>query len=204
MSFTLPDAFSRIGLLGGSFDPPHWGHIKTAQAAADELELDLLALVPAFQPPHKLHPTISEYVRRREMVELCLPLDPRFRLCNIEQEYQLPGTTLETVQKLRDLGFTQDRCELVWILGSDSLLDLRHWHQPEALLKEVKIAVLPRPGFAADQAESAFLQKVRLLKTPFIEISAHEIRDHRLNLEASVPPPVAQYVRRRGLYGYQG
>ena len=195
--------FQRIGLYGGSFDPPHWGHVRTAAAAADELKLDRLAFLPAPRPPHKQDQPLSDYAVRRAMIELCLPLDPRFRICNVEEEYLLPGTTLETVQKLRELGFTEGRCHLVWLIGSDSLLDLDRWHQPEQLLESIEIAVLPRPGYPADQAPRQFRDKVIRLNTPQIAISAQDIRSHAADLEMSVPPPVAQFIRRQGLYSYK-
>jgi len=198
-----PQNFQRIGLYGGSFDPPHWGHVRTAAAAADELKLDQLAFLPALHPAHKRDQTLSNYAVRRAMIELCLPLDPRFRLCSVEEEYPLPGTTVETVQKLRDLGFREDQCHLIWLIGSDSLRDLGRWHQPERLLESIEMAVLPRPGYPADQALRRYKEKVILLNTPQIAMSAQDIRAHRADLETSVPPPVAQFIRRRGLYSYK-
>ena len=147
---------SRIGLLGGTFDPPHWGHIKTATGAANLLNLDQLAFLPSPHPPHKPDKTFSPYRLRRRMVELCLPNDPRFRLCLVE-EGELPGTTLETVQKLRETGFTEENCHLVWLMGSDSLLDLPKWHRPDDLLVSIEVAILPRPGFDARMAPGEFL-----------------------------------------------
>ena len=198
-----PQAFQRIGLYGGSFDPPHWGHVRTAAAAADELKLDQLVFLPALHPPHKHDQPLSDFAVRRGMIELCLPLDPRFRLSIVEKEYSLPGTTVDTVQKLRNLGFVEDRCHLVWLIGSDSLMDLDRWHQPARLLDSIEMAVLPRPGYPADQALRQYKDKVILLNTPLIAISAQDIRSHRADLETYVPPPVAQFIRRRGLYSYK-
>ncbi len=202
MRLQPPHNYQRIGLLGGSFDPPHWGHIRTATGAADELKLDPVAFLPALHPPHKQDRPVSDYALRRAMIELCLPLDPRFRLCVVEEEYSLPGTTVETVQKLRELGFTEERCHLVWLIGSDSLLDLSRWHQSQRLLESIEMAVLPRPGYPAGQALQQYSEKVAILNTPQVAISAQDIRAHRAILEASVPPPVAQFIRQRGLYSY--
>ena len=198
-----PQVFQRLGLYGGSFDPPHWGHVRTAAAAADELKLDQLAFLPARHPPHKQDQPLSDFSLRRAMLELCLPLDSRFCICLVEEEYSLPGTTVETVLKLRELGFREDRCHLVWLIGSDSLMDLGRWHQPDRLLESIEMAVLPRPGYPADQALKQYKDKVLLLNTPQIALSAQDIRSHRADLETSVPPPVAQFIRRRGLYSYK-
>jgi len=200
--FPLPDHFSRIGLFGGSFDPPHRGHLESARRAADELALDQLAFVPAAHPPHKSKRTLSSFDLRRQMLELCLSLDERFRLCLIEKEASLPGTTLETILKLRRQGFTEERCHLIWLMGSDALQDLNAWHEPQKLLESVEVAVLPRPGYPASEAKAQFLANVRLLSTPLLDISAHEIRSHELSLEDAVIPAVAQFIRRQGLYGY--
>lgn len=193
----------RIGLFGGTFDPPHWGHIRTAQGAADELKLNQIAFLPAFHPPHKLDQPCTSFELRCRMLELCLPLDPRFRSCLVEEKENLPGTTFETVQKLRELGYAADRCKLIWLMGSDSLLDLGNWHRPNDLLNSVQVAVMPRPGYPIQRAQSRYLKRVRLLKTPLIDISAQEIRSHHFKLEESVPPDVAKFILDSHLYGYE-
>ncbi len=195
-------ASGRIGLLGGTFDPPHWGHIRAALGAADELTLDQLAFLPAVHPPHKNDRSYSPLDLRRKMVELCLNIDPRFRLCMIEEEENLPGTTYETVQKLRESGFTEDTCHLIWLMGSDSLQDLSSWHRPEELLDSVEVGIMPRPGFPAQNVGSRFAERVRHLNTPLIEISANEIRSKEIRLGESVPAPVAQFIIDSGLYGF--
>jgi nicotinate-nucleotide adenylyltransferase len=200
MTRLLTEPHGRIGLLGGTFDPPHWGHIKTASSAADELNLGQLAFLPSPHPPHKSDKSYSTYHLRREMVELCLALDDRFRICLIE-EGNLPGTTLETILRLREEGFTEDRCHLVWLIGSDSLLDLPNWHSPDDLLDAVEIAVLPRSGYPSDQVETRFFERVRILNTPFVDISATDLRNKRRSLEDAIPEVVMEFIRMHGLYG---
>lgn len=202
MILTPGSGHSRIGLFGGSFDPPHWGHIRTAQAAADELNLDQLAFLPAAKPPHKRDRFLTPFDLRRRMLELCLPLDPRFRLCLIEGGGDLPGMTLDTVKRLRDLGFTEDRCHLIWLLGSDSLLDLDKWYHPLELLDAIEVAVLPRPGYPPEQARRQYLDKVIVLNTPLIDVSAKDIRAHRQTLTETVPPAVTRFIIEHKLYRY--
>jgi nicotinate-nucleotide adenylyltransferase len=200
MRLSLESGPNHIGLFGGSFDPPHWGHIRAAQGAADELKLNQLAFLPAVRPPHKRDRKLTSFDLRAKLMELCLPLDRRFRLCTVEMDERLSGTTLDTVSKLRDMGFTEDRCHLIWLMGSDSLLDLENWHRPDDLLAAVEVAILPRPGYRIEDALKKYLDKVNVLHTPLIDISAQNIRAHRLALEHSVPPLVAQFIHENGLY----
>ncbi|MBU0517462.1 nicotinate (nicotinamide) nucleotide adenylyltransferase [bacterium] len=197
----LEDPVGNIGLFGGTFDPPHLGHLRAAADAAAELKLDQLVLIPSPQPPHKRNRTFTDYHHRRAMVELCLPTDDRFRLSLVEEE-GLPGTTYETIQKLRHLGFTEDHCHLVWLMGSDSLLDLNHWHKPEDLLNTIEVAVMPRPGYSVSQANKEHLARVKVLNTPLFDLSASEIREKQQSLEDWVAPPVAAYIRMHKLYGF--
>ena len=201
MSTRLLEVNGRIGLFGGTFDPPHWGHINTAVGAADELRLDQLAFLPAPYPPHKQGQVHTPYEIRRSMIEKCIALDSRLPLCLIEETDNLPGTTLQTVQKLRQSGFTEDRCHLIWLMGSDSLLELESWYCPEQLLDSIEVAVMPRPGFPSEQAEGRFLNRVRLLNTPLIELTSSEIRAQRQDLKESVPASVAKIIIEHRLYG---
>jgi len=202
MLLSIPEHYCHIGLFGGSFDPPHWGHIRTAARACDELKLELLAFLPAVHPPHKRDQTLTPFSLRRQMLELCLSLDARFRLCLVEAEFDLGGTTLATVAKLRELGYTEERCHLIWLIGSDSLLELDSWRQPDELLDSIAVAVLPRTGYSAQEARQKYLKKVQLLNTPLIDLAAHDIRSKRRTLEESVPAPVAEFIRQEELYGY--
>jgi len=197
----LNNPSGNIGLFGGTFDPPHLGHLKAAKGAADELKLDQLAFIPSPQPPHKRDQTFSAYDHRRKMVELCLPEDDRFRLCLIEEQ-NLPGTTYETIRKLQQSGFTSEKCRLIWLMGSDSLIDLNQWHKPADLLKIVDVAIMPRPNYPIQKADTSFRRKVIVLNTPLIDLSASEIRRNRKNLEKWVTRPVADYIRENKLYGF--
>jgi nicotinate-nucleotide adenylyltransferase len=190
----------RIGLFGGTFDPPHWGHIRAVRKAADELGLDQMAFIPAIHPPHKEGYKITEYHHRQRMIELCLKYDDRFRISTVEEETGLSGKTLATVNKLREFGFTKDVCHLTWLMGSDSLLDLPLWHKPEELIGTIEIAVMPRPGFPIDRAEPRFRNSVRILNNPLFDYSATDIRMHHINLEGAVPKPVLDYIRAQQLY----
>lgn len=200
MNITHDGSKIRIGLFGGTFDPPHWGHIRAARGAADELVLSQIQFILAAYPPHKLDRPLTPFAIRQQMLELCLPLDPRFRVCSIEEEENLPGTTLNTVLRIREVQFPSDSYRLIWLMGSDSLLDFSAWHQPDQLLKIVDIAVMPRPGYPVEKADPQFLRRVRILNTPLIDISADEIRNRKMDLTNAVPDSVAQYVLDSGLY----
>ncbi len=198
MTCLLEDQIGRIGLFGGTFNPPHWGHIKTVIGAADELLLNQVAFIPSPNPPHKRGIVFTPYKQRREMVELILPVDRRFRICVIEED-DLPGTTFETIQKLRNSGFTEDKCHLIWLMGSDSLLDLHQWHRPDDLLKSIEVAVMPRPGFPVENAAEEYLNSVTILKTCLIDISASDIRHRQTFGSELVPESVRDYISKNKL-----
>ena len=195
-------SFGQIGILGGTFDPVHWGHLKTASSAADELNLDLLAFLPAFHPPHKHKTQTTSFELRTRMLQLCLHIDTRFTLWLIEAEQDLPGTTLETIRKLREMGYTENKGHLIWLMGSDSLLDFGLWRQPQEILNNIEVAVLPRPGYPVENAESRFLKQMRILDTPMIDLAAQNIRRKGQSLLDAVPQSVADFIKDHNLYGY--
>jgi nicotinate-nucleotide adenylyltransferase len=203
MNYPVFRAEGRIGLFGGSFDPPHRGHLSIASRAADELNLDQIAFIPALHPPHKAAGSLTSFLLRSRMLELCLPEDPRFRLCLVEANEPLSGRTVDTIKKLRELGFTEDHCHLIWLMGSDSLLELATWHQPEELIQSVEVAILPRPGFPPEKASERYLSNVRVLRIPMLEISASAIRERRIPLADAVTRPVEEFIREHKLYGYE-
>lgn len=203
MRLLKPIPGHRIGLFGGTFDPPHWGHIKAARTAADELNLDQLAFLPSPYPPHKGHQVFTNYSLRKRMIQLCLKYDRRFRICLVEEEARLSGTTLETVQHLRKIGYDERCCKLIWLMGSDSLLDFPYWHQPEELLQIISVAVMPRPGFPIENAERRFLDQLQVLKTPLFDISATAVRTGQLDLKKTLPKPVVDFIYQQNLYGFR-
>jgi nicotinate-nucleotide adenylyltransferase len=201
----------RIGLYGGTFDPPHAGHLISAQIVAETLNLSKVIFLPAGQPPHKTNLAITPVHHRLKMVELAIADNPRFELCDWETRQPGPNYTIQTVRHFQEL--MQPNNEFYWIIGADSLADLPKWFEFESLIETVSIATAFRGGFEIERIfeelkpklSPAHLEKLRknLVKTPMIEIAAHELRSRvqrGLGLRYFVPPSVEDYINKEGLY----
>jgi nicotinate-nucleotide adenylyltransferase len=198
------------GILGGTFDPPHLGHLVLAQEVSARLGLDRVWFVPAGQPPHKSDRVVSAAADRRAMVELAIAGDPRFGLATVEIERAGPSYTSETLALLR----TQwgDAVRMALILGWDMLAYLPHWHEPEAVVERAdQIVAVHRPGVAARDGELAALEtrlpglaeKLVVLPAPRLEIASSDLRARvaaGLPVEYLTPALVASYIALRGLY----
>jgi len=192
----------RIGLFGGTFDPVHYGHLRTADAARRELELPRVLMLPNPLPPHKLSEPLTPYPHRKEMLRLALAEFPGLELADYEEEASGPAYTTDTVRRVI-AALPPGPRELWLIVGMDSLRELPRWKDPEALFRDTQVAVLPRPGFDPSEVRPEFLARVRLLHTPLLDISARrlreELREGRSG-EPWLPPSVRNYIRENRLY----
>jgi nicotinate-nucleotide adenylyltransferase len=199
-------ASTGIGLLGGSFDPIHVGHVHIAQQACTRLCLDRVVFVPAGQPPHKLDQALTDAKHRIEMVRLALAGQPRFSISRIDVDRPGPCYSVDTVRLLQEEWGPEAR--IYFLVGADSLADLPTWHQPRRLLELCQVVAVARPGYEVDLValERRFPGAppvVMLEHVPPIDVSATEIR--RLvaegrSIEGLVPPAVAAYIEAHGLY----
>lgn len=195
-----------LGILGGTFDPPHNGHLLIAQAAEHALSLDKVVFIPAKQPPHKLGDPISPLETRVAMLKCALRHHPAYVISMLEAEREGPSYTVDTLRELRH-ELTAD-AELYFIMGMDSLAGLPTWHEPQEIVKLCKLAVAQRPGIHVDL--DALEAQVPGVKASVVLIPAHEsdiasteIRDRvRLNesIRTLVPPLVADYIAQHHLY----
>lgn len=191
----------RLGLFGGTFDPVHYGHLRTVSRAREELELPRVLLLPNPRPPHKQEP-LTEYHHRKEMLRLAVEEFPDLEMADFEEQAIGPAYTTDTVRRVI-ASLPGDRRELWLIIGADSLHELPQWRDPEALFLDTKVAVLPRPGFSLSQVDPRYLSRVRILATPQINISATEIRRRLRNgrsVDGLLPPKVISYIQRHELY----
>lgn len=201
---------ARIGMLGGTFDPIHAGHLALARVALDQLGLDQVLFVPAGQPPHKRGRPITPAADRLAMVELAIAGEPRFGVSRIEIDRPGPSYTADTAEALLDGDETDDRqVELTVILSAESFAELPSWHEPGRLLQLVRIAVAPRPGHPRPTPEwlvqrlRGFADRVVVLEGPHLDISATDIRARAaagLPIKGLVPPPVSAYIEAHHLY----
>ena len=200
----------RIGIMGGSFDPVHSGHLVVASDAIEALRLDRVWFLPAALPPHKLDRNRAPAEDRLEMLRLATADDPRFEVSDVELRRGGVSYTVDTLESLRS-----EWPDVDWtlILGSDGLVELHTWREVDRLLGLCEPAVFVRPGTDRRSRIEAALRANgmpadRLMKRLFdahrFEVSSTEVRE-RIASGRSVryllPDAVERYVRRRGLYG---
>ncbi|MBI4551054.1 MAG: nicotinate-nucleotide adenylyltransferase [Candidatus Latescibacteria bacterium] len=192
---------SRLGVYGGTFNPIHTGHLIIAQEVYDQFALDRVLFIPSARPPHKHNAGLIAPEHRYAMTVLATRDDPRFEVSDIEAER--PGTSY-TVETLRDLHRRHGPdCQVFFIIGADSLLEIGTWRDPDALFALCSIVVVPRPGVDIRQAPLPWRDRALIVQTPEVAISSTDIR-HRVETGRSiryfVPPAVEQYIREHRLY----
>jgi nicotinate-nucleotide adenylyltransferase len=190
----------KIGVYGGTFDPPHVGHLILAEAAREQLKLDKVMFVPAGDPWRKADRKVTSAHHRLEMTRLAVEGNPAFEVEDYEVVREGPSYTVETLEILHDhLG---DEAELYLILGEDALADVPHWHQPERLVELSTLAVANRRGVTMPPLPFDRARVVPVLM-PGIEISSTELRTRPskgLSLRYQVPDAVLRYIEAHGLY----
>jgi nicotinate-nucleotide adenylyltransferase len=197
---------SRIGVLGGTFDPPHLGHLAIAQAAMAQLRLQQVLFAPTRQPPHKPLPDITPVERRIEMVQLAIANDPHFTLSRVDVDREGPTYTVDMLRLLhQQLGAGVD---LYFIMGMDSLANILTWRDPHEIIRLCWLAVFQRPGFDAnlDELEKhlpGLRKRVIMLNSPMLDIAASDLQQRiraGQSIQHLVPAPVAEYIAKHNLY----
>src|SRR5512136_282863 len=138
---------TRLGILGGTFDPPHMAHLVMADQALGQLKLERVLFVPAGQPPHKLDRALSSVEHRVAMTQLAIASDERFEFSRVDVDRPGPHYTADMLALVRA---AQPEAELYLIIGSDSLRDLPLWHDPARVVAQARLAVMRRPGAEPD------------------------------------------------------
>ena len=196
-----------IGVMGGTFDPIHNGHILVAEEARARLNLAEVLFIPAGLPWLKPNRTITPAEHRVEMVRLAVADKPYFKLSTMEVERSGPTYTADTLVELREQIAPGD--ELFFIVGWDDLAQLPQWQKPSQLVKLCFIVAVSRPGYPSPDLKSlegiipGLSQRVLLMDKPEVDISASEIRDRvsqGLPISHLVPEPVNRYIKQHKLY----
>ena len=196
-----------IGVLGGTFDPVHNGHLLVAEEAKTRLNLAVVIFVPAGQPWLKVERPITPAEHRLQMLRLALADKPDFKLSTMEIERAGPSYTVDTITELQGQLDTED--ELFFILGWGSLAELPQWQDVPRLVQMCYFVAAPRPGAprpdlkALEASISGISQRVMLLDKPHVDISASLIRDRvarGLSVRHLVPEPVNRYLKEHKLY----
>jgi nicotinate-nucleotide adenylyltransferase len=186
----------RIGVFGGTFDPPHVGHLLVASDAAEALALDLVLFVPAATQPLKANQQAASPADRLAMVDRLVAGDPRFAVEPMELERGGLSFTVDTLRALRDR-YPAGTADLVLLLGADAAAQFSLWRDPDVIRRLAEVVVLRRGE------ESAAPEGFRAVATRRVDISSSEIRDRvraGRDIRGFVTDPVAAYIARAGLY----
>jgi nicotinate-nucleotide adenylyltransferase len=191
--------------MGGTFDPPHYGHLHLAQAAQEQLGLRRVLWIIAADPPHKQDREITPVADRLELVAAAIEALPGHAISRVDIDRPGPHWAADTVALL---AAKHPDDQLYFLMGGDSLRDLPTWGRPREFLTHTRLGVLRRPGAAIDlgaleAALPGLSQRVEFIDAPRLDISAHSVRQRAAageSLAGFVPPAVAELIEQRGLY----
>ncbi len=193
----------KIGIMGGTFDPIHVGHLMIAEAVWDEYNLEKIIFIPSANPPHK-NSVMTSAKHRFNMTLLATCSNPHFDVSSIEMERVGPSYTIDTIRALKKL--YGDNTELYFIIGADCIEELPTWHQIEELLKMCNFIVTKRPNYTPDLTiieQNYTNYKMKILQTPELEISSTNIRERikkGYSIQYITTEQVQQYIRKEELY----
>ena len=193
----------RLGVMGGTFDPIHYGHLVTAEEAVVQFQLDTVVFVPTGQPWMKAHREVSPAEERYLMTVVATASNPRFTVSRIEIDRDGPTYTVET---LRQLANEQPDAELYFITGADAILEIVQWKDPDEALSLAHFIAATRPGHDLSRLEAAAAEhrpRVSVMKIPALAISSSDIRQRvgeGRAIRYLLPEGVKSFIEKAGLY----
>lgn len=195
----------RLGILGGTFDPPHIAHLVLADQACAQLGLERVLFCPAGQQPLKSSQPITSIRHRLAMTELAIDCHLGFALSHVDIDRPGPHYTADT---LAILHVDYPDCELYFLMGADSFNDILRWRKPDRIIAQAKLAVSPRPGVTPDMSEletslPGLRERIAWIDSPWLDIAATDIRRRvrsGLPIHYLVPRKVEAYIEQNGLY----
>ncbi len=189
---------SAVGILGGTFDPVHLGHLITAQSLLEIRKLEKIIFIPSYISPHKTDQEITEGNHRLRMLELAIEKNKFFEI----SDFELKKTSVSyTVNTLEELSKKYKNIEL--IIGLDNLLDFQNWKNPDRIIELAKLVVLKRRIEDEKIIRNKYYKAAEFIDTPLIEISSSEIRErikNKLPISFLVPEKVEDYILSNKLY----
>lgn len=198
---------AKIGILGGTFDPIHLGHLQMAEESYRQAGLDQVLFMPSKIPPHKQNQNITAETKRAAMIKLAIRNKPQFIYSDLELKRQGFTYTADTLRILQEQNSDQ---EYYFILGGDSLLQLNEWYHPEEIMRRVVILAISRYGMGREKIRHQidylarnYQAKIQVVEMPRIDISSSEIRDRVRQgkpLDGWVSPAVETYIQDHCLY----
>ncbi len=191
----------KVGVLGGTFDPVHIGHLAIARSFLDSGWVDELWIIPAGEPPHKNGDEITPFADRMNMLRSAFEDWEKVVVSPIEETLPRPSYTLRTIRALKQ-HYPDDRFYLC--MGSDSLASFTRWHRYKEILEECSLLAARRPGYRAEDIDPELKGKVRLVNHHPLKVSSGRLREKMANGYLPVdqiPERVCDYIKRKGLYG---
>jgi len=195
-----PNDGGNWGIMGGTFDPIHNGHLILAESALKTSNLDGVLFIPSYNPPHRSFKPIASFEDRINMTEMAISGNNRYCLSRIEEDIGGPGYTLTLIKHLKNNYSSTD-----WhlILGADNIAIFDSWYKPEEIIKQVKIIVGGRPGFNEKYNNSVWQSRIEYFEMPQTDVSSTAIRQllkKNRSVEGLLPGSVGQYIQKKGLY----
>ena len=192
----------KVCLFGGTFDPPHLGHLIIAQTIFEAENFDQIVFVPAYQPPHKNGMKISPVDQRLEMLKIAISENPNFIMSDLEIQRKGLSYSIDTIiEYKKQNNLSSD--ELFYLMGSDSLKQFKKWKDTKRIIDESRVIVAIRPGFRPSDIPNWILAKIQFASIPRIEISSTTIRDRWIDdktIRYMVTEAVWQYINKNKLY----
>lgn len=199
---------ARYAILGGTFDPIHYGHLAAAETVRERLNCQKVIFIPSGDPPHKKGRVLTDSIHRYKMTELAVRSNPNFEVSNIEINRSGYTYTLDTIKELNN--FYGKGIELFFITGADALLEIETWYKVEELLQLCSFVAVTRPGYDKLELEqklqylqSNYDSKLFIIDVPGLKISSSELRDRIIegsSIKYLVPEAVEQYIYNQELY----
>jgi nicotinate-nucleotide adenylyltransferase len=190
----------RIGILGGTFDPIHLGHLVMAEQVREKLRLDRVIFIPSANPPHKTKRKLSPAKDRFQMTRLGVAGNPKFAVSDLELKRKGLSYTIDTLQQLEVL---YPKREIYFLTGSDVLDEIQTWKEPEQIYKQAKVVIATRPGFDRFDPENRFAKKSIIVPITGIDVSSSQIRAKvrkKESIRYLVPTKVEKYINKKKLY----
>lgn len=198
----------KLAVMGGTFDPIHYGHLVAAEAVRAEFELDKVLFIPAGKPAHKLDKKVTCPEHRFAMTSLATESNPYFEASRIEIDRVGITYTIDTIKDLK--ARYMNKCDIYFITGADALLDILSWKNVEELFGLCSFVAATRPGFdyseikgQLDDIERRFNKKIRYIEVPSLAISSSDIRDRvkcGKPIKYLLPESTEAYIKRNSLY----
>ena len=195
-----------IGIMGGTFDPIHYGHLIIAEEARAIFDLERVIFIPAGQPAHKKDYEVSSAEHRYAMTLLATAINPYFECSRIEMERPGPSYAVDTIEQL--LGIYGKESRLYFITGADAILEILTWHEPHRLKSMCKFIAATRPGYDLASLKTRlpkdFLDQIEFLEAPGVNISSTGIRlrvRDNISISYMTPNSVVKYIHKHGFYG---